>query len=320
MKRILLLFLAAGSFLPYYAFSDEVNVSDYKWKGSPVILKTSQVFSDNGEKKNCGSQNYEICVGAAELKTPAAEGPNPAIVVKCFIPKNQTACPSEIKTTEQCYVATVGAPANPGARPKCKIGQPQNDNLTFGCNCHHYGRPNDIRPTAAQCKADKDQRDREYRDYLVRLCPSPYTQACKDHCAPTARISSICVAVRAAVVDANAAAHRAEINTAAAACGPNGTPLNSDGVCQCNTHYVQVDGVGPCVLRNYPPCIVGSCSGITCMCNGAPITNGYCPSTDATAPSADVSDNAPCLFPTSDGCAVAINDCSHPDAGPPCAP
>ena len=116
------------------------NVNDYQWQGTPIILKTSQVFSGS-EKRQCGTQEYEICVGPATHKTNATA---PVFVVKCFIPKNQTACPTAISTNDNCRVADAATPSGAGVTPECDSAHPERDNLTYGCNCKKFGRENQL--------------------------------------------------------------------------------------------------------------------------------------------------------------------------------
>ena len=283
MFFVIAVFLPHASFAQVAAPTAPVNVNDYRWKGNPIILKTSQVFGTGEDRKRCGSQDYEVCVGPAELKTPPTEGPNNALVIKCFIPKNQTTCPVDIKSSEQCYVATAGAPTNPGARPRCKIGQPQNDNLTYGCNCYHYGRPNDIRPTAAICKADKDRRDREYRDYVTRLCRAPYSVQCKNTCSPVTNNLQICKAVRAAGSGSG--------GSGTPVCANHGTWNVASNSCSCDDGF-RLEG-GTCVARFTATTCPEHSSWVapsdTCECDsGYRMSMGIClpaaPTVDSCAP------------------------------------
>ncbi len=77
------------------------NIDNYRWVGSPQVLRTSQIYGAGAPRQFCGNQDYEVCIGLAD-KTGA-----PNQLVKCFIPKNTTACPTIISAANNCFVATL---------------------------------------------------------------------------------------------------------------------------------------------------------------------------------------------------------------------
>ncbi len=76
------------------------NIDNYRWVASPQVLRTSQIYGA-GARQFCGNQDSEVCIGLAD-KTGA-----PAQLVKCFIPKNTTECPTTILAANNCAVATL---------------------------------------------------------------------------------------------------------------------------------------------------------------------------------------------------------------------
>lgn len=70
--------------------SSNTTVSDYNWVSMPTIIKTSQFKGTNNAA--CGT-SYEMCIGPAKLKADETV----RRMIKCFIPRNSTECPSTIE-------------------------------------------------------------------------------------------------------------------------------------------------------------------------------------------------------------------------------
>ncbi len=277
MKRMVLLFLLTAIVFPRtYATEPSIDVNNYQWKGSAIILKTSQVFDSSADRVSCGKQDYEVCVGSAEPKTGVTPAPTPAaITVKCFIPKNQTVCPP-IKAEERCFVAGVGTPADPASRPQCDnraASHGKYDNLTFGCNCAMYGRPKDIRPTGAMC-------EREMRDRMARE------------------------AARAAAARATADADAARAS--AAAC-TNGSWNSDHTICICAAHFHPNPPANNCVADPTTVCHAGF-NLPNCLCNGVFMSSGgTCAAADPIAVGSPTPTPTPTPSPESRACINGYN-------------
>jgi hypothetical protein len=170
-------FLLTMTYQMAIADGEPVNIDGYTWsEPGPQVLRTSQV-SGGATRQACGNENFEVCLGTA-TKTDS-----PAQLVKCFIPKNTTICPTAINTANNCFVATATPPVAPGSIPMCHHRMPENDNLPSGCSCSHYGRASHVRATAAIC--DREMRERVSRNG-TRACATGVVRmqgnACDSFC------------------------------------------------------------------------------------------------------------------------------------------
>jgi len=126
------------------------DISGYTWTTPPQVLRTSQIFGGS-TRQACGDQNYEVCVGPANK---ASDTSAPARVIKCFIPRNTTVCPTVLDTAHQCQEASQTPMADINVIPNCDHRLSPQPEYPRGCNCSLYGRSNDVRASAAICSSE----------------------------------------------------------------------------------------------------------------------------------------------------------------------
>ncbi|MBI2521725.1 MAG: hypothetical protein HYV97_15020 [Bdellovibrio sp.] len=253
-------------------------VSDYQWQGTPIILKTSQIYA-GAEKRQCGNQEYEICVGPATHKTNEAA---PVLIVKCFIPKNQTVCPV-IKAGEQCSISSAGAPTAAGTIPACDSAHPSRDNLTYGCTCEKYGRRNHVRQTAAICRAEMNARIRQAAAEEERVakaaCTSSATSSectnyCRNHAKPFCPPPVVPACTRSTSPVTAACMCGTDRIAVGGTCAPLPPPptctRDSTTTCRCARTNTDVANGAIC----FPP--VPRDSRICILCSGTPTPGGGC--------------------------------------------
>ena len=150
-----------------------VDVTGYSWNGpGPQVLRTSQVFGGS-ERQSCGDQNFEICVGPA-----TKEGSTK--IIKCFIPRNSTTCPTTISAAEQCSIANETPATAAGQIPACDRRHPERDNTSRGCRCTGfvYHGSSIIKRNRAECVSLMRQRIAQHSARCARHpgtsgCPAP---------------------------------------------------------------------------------------------------------------------------------------------------
>ncbi len=157
------------------------SIDGYQWDGSPQVFRTSQI-SEGAIRRSCGNENFEVCIGPASNATGSP--PSPPQLVKCFIAKNTTECPTVISAARNCFVASAPPPGAMSSRPVCDRRPSANDNLPGGCSCEKYGRSQDMRRTAAICGSEKRARDlvREYRAACGENVARAAGNLCDDFC------------------------------------------------------------------------------------------------------------------------------------------